>query len=115
MYQISYLQVRKAIEQWIIDNRTNFADKNILLEEVEKTPEQLYIILNFQKCLAAMVVSENVFTPYRWVSFEVGDIVDGVHKMIYSWYDNENTTIKEIINNLDKSVEIALDYNNKIS
>ena len=44
----------------------------------------------------------------------MGDIVDGVHKMIYSWYDNENTTINEVVRGLDRSIEIALNYNNSI-
>ena len=114
MNRVSYFKVRKAVEQWLIDNKTMFKNNNILVEEVEKTYEQLFIILSFQKCLAAIVVAKDAFAPYRYVSFEMGDIVDGVHKMIYSWDDNENTTINEVVGSLDRSIEIALNYNNSI-
>ena len=36
MNQISYFKVRKAIEQWLMDNKTMFKNNNILVEEVEK-------------------------------------------------------------------------------
>lgn len=114
MNRVSYFKVRKAVKQWLIDNKTMFKNNNILVEEVEKTYEQLFIILSFQKCLAAIVVAKDAFVPYRYVLFEMGDIVDGVHKMIYSWYDNENTTINEVVRGLDRSIEIALNYNNSI-
>ena len=114
MNRVSYFKVRKAVKQWLIDNKTMFKNNNILVEEVEKTYEQLFIILSFQKCLAAIVVAKDAFAPYRYVLFEMGDIVDGVHKMIYSWYDNENTTINEVVGSLDRSIEIALNYNNSI-
>ncbi len=112
--QISYFKVRKAIEQWLMDNKTMFKNNNILVDEVNKTREQLFIILNFQKCLSAIVVAKDTFAPYRYVSFEMGDIVDGIHKMIYSWYDNENTTINEIVRSLDESIEFALNYNSSL-
>lgn len=114
MNRVSYFKVRKAVKQWLIDNKTMFKNNNILVEEVEKTYEQLFIILSFQKCLAAIVVAKDAFAPYRYVLFEMGDIVDGVHKMIYSWYDNENTTINEVVGSLDRSIDIALNYNNSI-
>ena len=49
MNRVSYFKVRKAVEQWLIDNKTMFKNNNILVEEVEKTYEQLFIILSFQK------------------------------------------------------------------
>ena len=114
MNRVSYFKVRKAVEQWLIDNKTMFKNNNILVEKVEKTYEQLFIILSFQKCLAAIVVAKDAFAPYRYVLFEMGDIVDGIHKMIYSWYDNENTTINEIVRSLDESIEFALNYNSSL-
>ena len=52
-----YVQVRKCVEQWIKSNKSNFINNNIKIEELENTSEQLYLILHFPKCLAALVVA----------------------------------------------------------
>lgn len=107
-----YVQVRKCVEQWIKSNKSNFINNNIKIEELENTSEQLYLILHFPKCLAALVVAEPDCAPYRYVSFEVGDIVNGSYEMVYSWYDNENDSIFDILEQLNKGIEFTLRLNN---
>lgn len=108
----SFVKVKEVVTQWIKDNEEKFKSENIVIEIVENNMERLYVILNFGECMAAIVVAEPDFAPYRFISFEVAAVENGISTMPYSWYDEEGNTIEEIIRNLDKAVDFALEYNN---
>ena len=108
----SFVKVKEVVTQWIKDNEERFKNQNIVIEIVENDKERLYVILNFGECMAAIVVAEPDFAPYRFVSFEVAAMENGISKMPYSWYDEEGNTMEEIIKNLDKAIDVALEYNN---
>jgi len=111
----SFVKVKEVVTQWIKDNEEEFESKNIVIEIVENNKERLYVILSFGECMAAIVVAEPDFAPYRFVSFEVAAMENGIPTMPYSWYDEEGNTIEEIIKNLDKAIDVALEYNNSQS
>lgn len=112
MDNASFVKVKEIVTQWIKDNEEKFKNKNIVIQIVENNKERLYVILNFGECMAAIVVAGPDFAPYRFVSFEVAAIENGISTIPYSWYDEEGNTIEEIIKNLDKAIDIALEYNN---
>lgn len=107
-----FVKVKEVVTQWIKDNEEKFKSKNIVIEIVENNKERLYVILNFGEYMAAIVVAEPDFAPYRFVSFEVAAMENGISTVPYSWYDEEGNTIEEIVKNLDKAIDIALEYNN---
>lgn len=110
-----FIIVKESVTQWLKDNKEKFKNKHIEIEIVDNTKEQLYIILNFGECMAAIVVAESDFAPYRFISFEVAAIENGIPIMLYSWYDKEGDRIEEITKNLDKGIGIALEYNNPLN
>jgi hypothetical protein len=107
-----FVKIKEAVTQWIKDDDEKFKSKNIILEIVENNKERLYVILNFGECMAAIVVAEPDFAPYRFVSFEAAAMKNDIMTMPYSWYDEEGNTIEEIIKNLDKAIDIVLEYSN---
>ncbi|MNN18723.1 hypothetical protein D3C81_1319410 [compost metagenome] len=107
-----FIGLKQAVAQWLNDIGGRFKSKNISVETATDTEECLYVILNFGECMAAVVVTKPDFAPYRFVSFEAMDIVDGVHEMIYSWYDEEGNTIEDITRNLDTALDVVWEYNN---
>lgn len=109
-----FVKVKEIITQWIKNEEESFKNKSILIEIIKNTEDCLYVILNFGKCMAAIVVAEPDFAPYRFVSFEAVDIVDGNHRMVHAWYDEEGDTIEDIIKNLNNAIDIVLEYNNRI-
>ena len=68
--------------------------------------------LNFGKLLAEILIEKPKFAPYRYVSFQAGDIINGAPKMVYSWYDQEGISLESILENLDKAIDIVWEYNN---
>ena len=104
-----FVKVKECVAQWLKDNEDKFKSKNIMVEIVTNTEECLYLTLNFGGCMAAIVVAEPDFAPYRFVSFEAMRIVNGISDLLHFWYDEEGTTIEEIIENLDKAIEFVLE------
>lgn len=104
-----FAKVKEVVAQWIKDKEDIL--KNVMIEIIKNNDECLYVILDFGECMAAIVVAEPDFAPYRFVSFEAGALVNGVHKTVYSWYDKDGTTIEEIINNLNNAIDVVIEYN----
>ena len=107
-----FVKVKDIVTQWVKDKEENF--KNVMFETIENTEDRLYVILYFGECMAAIVVAEPDFAPYRFVSFEAGAIVNDIHKIMHTWYDEEGTTIEQIIKNLNDAINVVLEYNNRI-
>ena len=110
-----FKKVKDSVVQWLKDNNENFKSKGIVIEVIKDTEDCLIIDLKFGENFACIIVEMPSFAPYRFVCFEMGDIVNGAHEMIYAWYDNESNTIEDIIENLNKSISTVLKYNDKIS
>lgn len=106
-----FVNVKEIVTQWIKDNEGKFKSQNIMIEVVENNAERLFVIFNFGECMAEIIVGENDFAPYRFVAFEAVSLENGVLTILYSWYDKEGDTIEEIITNLDKAIDVTLEYN----
>ena len=65
------------------------------------------IELNFGEYLSEIFVSEPDWAPYRYVSFEAAGMVNGAPKLVHFWYDGEETAIEEILENLNKAVNVV--------
>jgi len=110
MNTLLFVEVRKSIAQWVNNKSEELKNKNISIEILKNNDECLRIEFNFGEVLAEILVTEDDYSPWHFVFFQAGDIVDGVPKMIHDWYDNDKTTIEEIIENLDKSIDIVFKY-----
>lgn len=110
-----FVEVREAVAQWLNRNQGKLEKNNILAEILKDNKSCLRVELNFGELLAEILVEEPDFAPYRYVSFQAVDIINGVPQMVYSWYDEEGNTIEEIIKNLDKAIDVVFGYNNRMS
>ena len=109
-----FLRIMESVASWLVVNENIFKYRNIEIEVIEKKVELLYVTLNFGKCMAAIIVARSDYSPYRHVSFEAIAMVGSVHKIIYHWYDDEGSDISDIIENLDRAVNIVSEYCNAI-
>ncbi len=112
MSNLSFVKVKETVSIWIENNAKLFQNKDVSIETIEDNEDLLYFVLNFRKSMAAIVVAKPDFAPYRFVSFEAVNIENDIHNMIHTWYDHENTTVEEIIKNLNNSIDIVLKYSN---
>jgi len=110
VYSSLFLQVKENVTQWLLQNEVMFRSKNVVMEVVENSDERFYVILNFRKYMSAIIVATPDFAPYRFVAFELVEMVNDTPTMRHSWYDSDDDAIEDIIENLEKSVNLALEY-----
>ena len=113
MSDLLFGEVKQAVVQWISDNKEKFKCARITIEIVENSDERLYAVLSLSECMAAIVVAEADFAPYRFVSFEAVGAIDGNPNMVCSWYDDENTNVEEVVANLDSALDTTIKHDAK--
>lgn len=106
---ILFNKVRTEIIKWIEDNKSRFAEEKINVEVLNNS-DSYSVVFDFNNCMAEIDINQPEFAPYRYVSIEVVAIVDNTSKLIYSWYDDDSTTIKEILFQLNKGIKYASNY-----
>ena len=94
-------KLRETIMKILKNKRAKLKLNDILIDVVKDNEEEYYIILEKQKYLASIVIANPYYAPYKNVSFEIYRVDDA--KIIFSYYDNENTTFHE---NIEKIYEI---------
>lgn len=62
-----------------------------------------------EKYLASLIISEPIFAPYKNICFEVYRVSD--EKIILFYYDNENTTLQQNIEQIDKMLDKFIEIN----
>ena len=66
------------------------------------------LIIDFDKCLAQLTVSNNNNNPFQYVYFEAVDFEN--EKKIYCFFDDERMNQKQVINALGKAYKYCLNY-----
>ena len=122
-----FTQVKIAITQWLKNNGENFENKNVSIAILQDDEICLRVEFRFEKCLAEAIVTEPDFAPYRFVEFDAFSLHEemsgeawfgkykAVPKRVHYWCDEKANNIEEIIENLNKAIDIVWEYNNKIS
>ena len=107
---IFFDKIRTEIIKWIEDNKSRFEKERINLEVVNNNRYSYSVIFDFNNCMVEIDINQPDFAPYRYVSFEMVAIVDETPKLVYSWYDDDNTNIDEILFQLNKGIKYATMY-----
>jgi hypothetical protein len=108
MNNLLFIEIKKGIFKWVMDSYEELGDRNISVEILMNENDCLRIELNFGEFLAEILVEKPDFAPYRYVYFQAVGIVNGVPELLYFWYDNDETTIEEIIENLENAIKVCL-------
>jgi len=96
-------KLRETIMKILKNKRAKLKLNDILIDVVKDNEEEYYIILEKQKYLASIVIANPYYAPYKNVSFEIYRVDDA--KIIFSYYDNENTAFHENIEKIDEIMD----------
>lgn len=96
-------KLRETIMKILKNKRAKLKLNDILIDVVKDNEEEYYIILEKEKYLASIVIANPYYAPYKNVSFEIYRVDDA--KIIFSYYDNENTTFHENIEKIDEIMD----------
>ena len=76
-------------------------------EILRDDPDGLRIIWETGIHLAELIVSRGEFAPYRFVSFQILDILrEPDQALVYSYFDGDDSTMDEILTALDWGIEL---------
>jgi len=79
----------------------------------KKDRDVLHIELTHKNCLSEIIVSKPTWAPYRYVFFEASSFDSEGVELIYFFYDSDDVTENEIINELSCGVEYCSNYKAK--
>ncbi|MDR0298970.1 MAG: hypothetical protein LBI13_02655 [Streptococcaceae bacterium] len=105
------MNLEKAIElvkKWIEEKRESFVTSSVKTEVIKDFPRIFEFSMDYNDCLAQIIVGDGMYTPYRFIAFEIVAFVDGGVKYIFTWYDKENDESADIIENLDKGLNFLI-------
>lgn len=102
--------VIKAVREWFAFISNNY--KNIINFEIAADNKDVFIVdFDTNRYIAQLVVENEGFHPHRFVSFIALDIEKDIfQKDAYSYYDNNESTIDEIIEQLNKGISFITRY-----
>ena len=95
--------LKENIMKILKNKREKLRLNGIVIDVVKDNEEEYYIILEKEKYLASIVIANPYYAPYKNVSFEIYRVDDA--KIIFSYYDNENTTFHENIEKIDEIMD----------
>lgn len=100
--------VMNEVHNWYEYVSRKYAD--IIKFEVDKNEKDMFIInLETNRYIAQLVVEDIGFHPHRFVSFIALDASkDIMQENAYSYYDKENDSISEIIEQLNNGIEFVI-------
>ena len=97
------------LEYFIRTIAKEFQLKNIAIDIVKNNKNEYYLILEKEKYLASLIIAEPIFAPYKNICFEVYRVSD--EKIILFYYDNENTTLQQNVEQIDKMLDKFIEIN----
>ena len=106
--QSTYQSVKSFVVKWINENKEDIKDKDISISILRDDKSGFVVNFETDEVIAELIVEQPDFAPYRFVSFEVAAIEENRAKIVYSWYDNDNTFQQEIDDALKKGVEFII-------
>jgi hypothetical protein len=105
----NFVDLKKAIIQWVLDHEDKLKRRNVKIEVLKNTPECFHVIFIFELNLAGLTVAEPAFAPYRFVSFEVLGTVNGKTDLIQYWYDQDEMSIEDTVLGLSNAMKRAME------
>ncbi len=104
MYQTILQECRK----WFYNVSSQYDE--VLKISIEKDDSSCLIgDIDSNRYISQIIVAESGFKPYRYVEFTIYDLDKDVNQSPVFWYgDQDNSSVVDIIDNLNKGLRIVL-------
>ena len=103
--QEKFLEIKKEVVKMIENKKEKLKENNIKTDIISDimNDEENYYILDFEsdKGVARLEITTPHFAPYYYACFNILWLNDDEP---YWWLDEENSTVTEILKNLEKSL-----------
>jgi hypothetical protein len=106
-----FYEVRQAVACWLNAKMPWLNAQGILLTVQKDEEKSLVVYFNFGECMASLVVTAGEYAPYRFVGFEAVTMMNVRAEVFFAWYDDENTSVAEVLVQLDKAIDYVYEFN----
>ena len=107
--QEKFLEIKKEVIKMIENKKEKLKENNIKIDIMVDimNDEENYYILDFEgdKGIARLEITTPHFAPYYYACFNILWLNDDE---AYWWLDEENSTVSDILKNLEKSLDYFL-------
>lgn len=116
MSNYSYDEIKKQIFKWSQKDILKYLKEQDKMEISKNNDNGLIIDLTFDNCLGQVIVSNPIFAPYQFVSFEAMTLDSdkshetGNPELIYFFYDTDKMSEKDVIKELEVAIKYCSDY-----
>lgn len=86
-------------------------EKQIKIDIIENSNILYRVAFETERNIAELVIDDSYYTPYRFVSFLVySTLQSSKAEPVFSYYDNDASTIKEVVTKLDDGIKALINY-----
>ena len=116
MRKYTFDEIKRDIFEWSQKDIFNCMAQQDKIELTKNNTDTLLFDLTFNNCLAQLTVSDAFWAPYQFVSFEAMTLDSekaqevGEPELVYFFYDSNEMTIKDVINELEMGIKYCSCY-----
>ncbi len=110
MNNYNFEEILRRIIVWYENKEFTLINKEDEVFISTQKENMLVLDMSFKNCLAQLTVSMPSFAPYKYVCFEAMDMINDNPKIIYYFYDKEDTSKDEVIEKLSQGVKFCSNY-----
>ena len=100
--------VLQAVRNWLSKELEHYDDM-ISVKVISDTADNLLVNIDAEQYVGELNVSKPDFRPYRYVELYILDIhKDIMQPPAFVYYDKENDSVSDIIDNLNKGIHFIL-------
>ena len=104
------IEIKKEIQSILKKKNELFILNNITVDIVTDTLLNYFIVFEKENYFAEIIVGKDEYAPYKFVYFDMIWVNDKIPEILYIWFDNEETTIQDIIENINKALDYFITY-----
>ncbi|MCG6842219.1 hypothetical protein LDJ99_09040 [Fusobacterium nucleatum] len=104
------IEIKKEIQSILKKKNELFILNNITVDIITDTLLNYFIVFEKENYFAEIIVGKEEYAPYKFIYFDMIGENDKIPEILYTWFDNEETTIQDIIENINKALDYFITY-----
>ena len=101
-----FIDVLEAVKLTVEKNTNSLEHKGVKVEILVDTIDCYRAIVETDSYIGEIIVEQNIFSPHRFVRFEVYSIFDEDSNPRFLWYDSKENDLSDVVFNIEKGFGI---------
>lgn len=116
MLKYTFEEIKEDVYEWSQKAALKYIAQHDKIELTQKNDDVLLFDMTFNNCLAQLTVSNPVYAPYQFISFEAMTLDSekaqktGEPELVYFFYDSSEMRKREVINELKIGIQYCSRY-----